>query len=70
MKKKTLFETLEEANSTSQQLDKKKLNKLLEDINPTEQRPTNSLLSNDKIKQTFHLNLNNWTQELLKIIHG
>jgi dTDP-4-dehydrorhamnose reductase len=33
-------------------------------------RPANSVLSNDKIKQTFHLSLNDWSQELLKIIHG
>jgi len=33
-------------------------------------RPANSILSNAKIKQTFHLSLNNWTQELEKIIHG
>ena len=33
-------------------------------------RPSNSVLSNVKIKQAFHLSLNNWSQELLKIIHG
>jgi len=33
-------------------------------------RPANSILSNAKIKQTFHLSLNNWTHELEKIIHG
>lgn len=33
-------------------------------------RPTNSVLSNAKIKQAFHLSLNDWSQELLKIIHG
>ena len=34
------------------------------------QRPTNSVLSNAKIKQTFHLNFNDWSQELLKVING
>jgi len=33
-------------------------------------RPANSVLSNAKIKQSFHLNFNHWSQELLKIIHG
>jgi dTDP-4-dehydrorhamnose reductase len=33
-------------------------------------RPANSVLSNVKIKQTFHLSLNDWTEELQKIIHG
>ena len=33
-------------------------------------RPANSVLSNAKIKQTFHISLNDWSQELLKIIHG
>ena len=33
-------------------------------------RPKNSILSNVKIKQIFNLNLSDWTQELLKIIHG
>jgi dTDP-4-dehydrorhamnose reductase len=33
-------------------------------------RPANSVLANVKIKQTFHLNLSDWSQELLKIIHG
>ena len=34
------------------------------------QRPANSVLNNAKIKQTFHLNFNDWSQELLEIIHG
>ena len=33
-------------------------------------RPANSILSNAKIKQTFNLSFNDWSQELLKIIHG
>ena len=33
-------------------------------------RPANSVLSNAKIKQTFNLNLNDWSQELNKIIYG
>lgn len=33
-------------------------------------RPANSILSNAKIKQTFNLQFNDWSQELLKIIHG
>jgi len=33
-------------------------------------RPANSMLSNAKIKHTFNLQFNNWSQELLKIIHG
>jgi dTDP-4-dehydrorhamnose reductase len=33
-------------------------------------RPANSVLSNAKIKQTFHLSFNDWSQELEKIIHG
>ena len=34
------------------------------------QRPANSVLSNDKIKQTFNLNFNDWSQALERIIHG
>jgi dTDP-4-dehydrorhamnose reductase len=34
------------------------------------QRPANSVLSNAKIKLTFNLQFNNWSQELLKITHG
>ncbi len=33
-------------------------------------RPANSVLSNVKVKQTFHLSFNDWSQELEKIIHG
>ena len=33
-------------------------------------RPKNSILNNAKIKQAFHLSLNDWSQELEKIIHG
>jgi len=33
-------------------------------------RPANSVLSNVKIKEMFNLSLNDWTQELNKIIHG
>ena len=33
-------------------------------------RPANSMLSNVKIKETFNLSLNDWSQELKKIIHG
>jgi len=33
-------------------------------------RPANSVLSNVKIKQAFHLHLNDWSKELEKIIHG
>ena len=33
-------------------------------------RPANSVLSNVKIKQTFNLQFNDWSQQLLKIIHG
>jgi dTDP-4-dehydrorhamnose reductase len=33
-------------------------------------RPANSVLSNVKIKQAFNLSFNDWSQELLKIIHG
>jgi len=33
-------------------------------------RPKNSILNNAKIKQVFHLSLNDWTQELDKVIHG
>jgi len=33
-------------------------------------RPANSVLSNVKIKQTFDLSLNTWSQELNKMIHG
>jgi len=32
-------------------------------------RPANSMLSNIKIKQTFDLSFNDWSQELNKIIH-
>jgi dTDP-4-dehydrorhamnose reductase len=34
------------------------------------QRPKNSILYNAKIKQTFNLNLNDWTQVLNKLIRG
>ena len=33
-------------------------------------RPANSILSNAKIKQDFHLILNDWSQVLEKVIHG
>lgn len=33
-------------------------------------RPANSVLSNAKIKQTFNMQFNDWSQELLKITHG
>ena len=33
-------------------------------------RPANSMLNNTKIKQTFNLQFNDWSEELLKIIHG
>jgi dTDP-4-dehydrorhamnose reductase len=33
-------------------------------------RPANNILSNAKIKQTFNLQFNDWSEELLKIIHG
>jgi dTDP-4-dehydrorhamnose reductase len=33
-------------------------------------RPANSILNNAKIKQTFNLQFNDWSQELNKIIHG
>ena len=33
-------------------------------------RPKNSILNNAKIKQALHLSLNDWSQELEKIIHG
>ena len=33
-------------------------------------RPKNSILSNVKIKNTFNLNLNHWSEELEKVIHG
>lgn len=33
-------------------------------------RPANSVLSNAKIKQTFDLSFNDWTEELNKIIYG
>jgi len=33
-------------------------------------RPKNSVLNNAKIKPVFHLSLNDWSQELEKIIHG
>ena len=33
-------------------------------------RPANSVLSNIKIKQTFHLIFKDWSQALEKLIHG
>ena len=33
-------------------------------------RPSNSVLSNAKIKNSFELSFNDWSQELEKIIHG
>ena len=33
-------------------------------------RPANSILRNAKIKKTFNLTFNDWSQELRKIIHG
>jgi len=32
-------------------------------------RPTNSILGNDKIKQTFNLKFNDWSEELKKVIN-
>lgn len=32
-------------------------------------RPKNSILDNAKVKQSFDLNLNDWSQELKKVIH-
>jgi len=50
----------------------------LEDLHPIQthefptktKRPSNSVLSNAKIKKTFDLSFNDWSQELNKIIYG
>jgi dTDP-4-dehydrorhamnose reductase len=48
-----------------------KLHAILTHEFPTKtKRPTNSVLSNAKIKETFNLQFNNWSQESLKVIHG
>jgi len=56
---------------TNPHFDLEKLHRITTDEFPTKtQRPANSILSNDKIKQEFNLSFNDWSQELLKIIHG
>ena len=56
---------------TNPQFDLDNLHAILTHEYPTKtQRPANSILSNVKIKQTFHLNLSDWSQELEKIVHG
>ena len=56
---------------TNPQFDLKNLHAITTDEFPTKtKRPANSVLSNAKIKQTFNLQFNDWSQELEKVIHG
>ena len=58
-------------SQTNQEFNQEHLHAIQTREFPTKtKRPTNSLLSNAKIKQVFHLHLNDWSQELEKIIHG
>ena len=58
-------------SKTNTQFDLKNLYAIQTYEFPTKtRRPSNSVLSNVKIKKTFNLSFNDWTQELLKIIHG
>jgi dTDP-4-dehydrorhamnose reductase len=58
-------------SQTNQEFNQEHLHAIQTREFPTKtKRPTNSLLSNAKIKQAFHLHLNDWSQELEKIIHG
>jgi len=58
-------------SQTNPQFDLKNLHAIQTHKFPTKtQRPKNSVLSNDKIKQTFNLQFNDWSQELEKVIHG
>ena len=48
----------------------KNLHPIATDEFPTKtKRPSNSILSNAKIKQTFNLNFNNWSYVLEKVVH-
>ena len=56
---------------TNPHFDLVNLNRITTDEFPTKtQRPANSILSNAKIKNTFDLSFNDWTEELDKVIHG
>jgi len=58
-------------NQTNTQFNLENLHAIETHEFPTKtKRPANSILNNAKIKQTFNLNFNNWSQELQKIIHG
>ncbi|MEK9556619.1 MAG: dTDP-4-dehydrorhamnose reductase [Gammaproteobacteria bacterium] len=58
-------------HQTNPQFDLENLHAIQTHEFPTKtKRPKNSILSNAKIKKTFHLSLNDWSQELNKIIHG
>jgi len=58
-------------NQTNQEFNLEHLHAIPTHEFPTKtKRPANSVLSNAKIKQAFHLHLNDWSQELEKIIHG
>ena len=57
-------------SKTNTQFDLKNLYAIQTHEFPTKtRRPSNSVLSNVKIKKTFNLSFNDWAQELLKIIH-
>ena len=61
-------EIISQANS---QFDLENLHAIATNEFPTKtKRPANSVLCNIKIKETFNLSLNDWSQELNKIIHG
>jgi len=58
-------------SQTSLQFDLDNLHAIQTHEFPTKtKRPANSILNNAKIKQSFHLTLNDWSKELQKIIHG
>ena len=58
-------------SQTNPQFDLKNLHAIQTHEFPTKtKRPANSVLDNVKIKQTFNLSFNDWSQELNKIIHG
>ena len=58
-------------NQTSSKFNLEHLHAIQTHEFPTKtKRPANSVLSNAKIKQAFNLSFNDWSKELLKIIHG
>ena len=57
-------------SQTNPQFDLKNIHEIETHEFPTKtKRPTNSVLNNVKIKNTFNLSFNDWSEELNKIIH-